>query len=291
MMLSPKQIAEALQVSESSVKRWCDSGRLQTQYTSGGHRRVGTKSLLKFLRDSNKTIVHPEILGLPAVQDEEELNTEILSEQLCDALLKLNESRCREIISELYLSGLSVLQIMETVIVPALHLIGDRWVCGDAQIFQERRGCEIVTILIHDLRRMIEEPPAKAPLAIGGAVSGDLYRIPSLVIETVLKEIGWNATSLGENLPLETFASAIEALKPTLVWLSLSYIRDTGQFLKEYQNFNEKYGDRVAIIIGGRAATPELLQQMKYFSYCETAERLVELCQTWTSLRQPAQSS
>ncbi|TWT59563.1 B12 binding domain protein [Rubinisphaera italica] len=291
MMLSPKQIAEALQVSESSVKRWCDSGRLKTQYTSGGHRRVGTKSLLQFLRDSNKTLVHPELLGLPAFPADENADPEKLSEQLCEALLNLDETRSRQIISELYLSGLSVLQIMETIIVPALHLIGDRWQCGDVQIFQERRGCEIVTILIHDLRRMIDEPPAEAPQAIGGAVSGDPYKIPSLVIETVLKEIGWNATSLGENLPLETFASAIDALNPTMLWLSLSYLRDVNQFLQEYQTFYQKYGDRVAIIIGGRAATPELLKQMKFFSYCESAERLVELCQTWSTIQQPHQTS
>ena len=64
--LSPKQVARAIQVSESSIKRWCDKGVIPTKYTAGGHRRIPLGGLMDFLRSTKHTIAQPEILGLPA---------------------------------------------------------------------------------------------------------------------------------------------------------------------------------------------------------------------------------
>ena len=51
-LLTPKQVARAINVSESSVKRWCDKGVIPTQYTAGGHRRIPLSGLMEFLRSS-----------------------------------------------------------------------------------------------------------------------------------------------------------------------------------------------------------------------------------------------
>jgi len=39
--LSPRELAEALGVSESSLKRWVDAGKIAASRTEGGHRRKG----------------------------------------------------------------------------------------------------------------------------------------------------------------------------------------------------------------------------------------------------------
>ena len=39
-LLSPKELADAIGVSESSIKRWVDNGEIQATKTSGGHRRI-----------------------------------------------------------------------------------------------------------------------------------------------------------------------------------------------------------------------------------------------------------
>ena len=38
--LSPKTLADALGTSESSVRRWCDAGKMAAIRTAGGHRRI-----------------------------------------------------------------------------------------------------------------------------------------------------------------------------------------------------------------------------------------------------------
>ncbi|MFN9880569.1 MAG: helix-turn-helix domain-containing protein, partial [Planctomycetota bacterium] len=49
-LFTPKQIAKAIQVSESSIKRWCDQGLIATSYTAGGHRRVQVSAFLEFVK-------------------------------------------------------------------------------------------------------------------------------------------------------------------------------------------------------------------------------------------------
>ena len=47
---SPKQVAERLGVSESSVKRWLDQGVVPVLRTAGGHRRISEESVEELLR-------------------------------------------------------------------------------------------------------------------------------------------------------------------------------------------------------------------------------------------------
>ncbi len=46
-LLTPKQVARAIQVSESSIKRWCDRGTIPAEYTAGGHRRIPLAELVR----------------------------------------------------------------------------------------------------------------------------------------------------------------------------------------------------------------------------------------------------
>ena len=49
-MISPKQFGQVIGMSESSLKRWVDSGHLQVTRTVGGHRRISVKEALRFIR-------------------------------------------------------------------------------------------------------------------------------------------------------------------------------------------------------------------------------------------------
>ena len=71
--LSPKQIAQVLNTSESSVKRWCDQGRIPMVRTAGGHRRVPLAGLAEYLRDTGQNLPSefsqddPDTIGGPSL--------------------------------------------------------------------------------------------------------------------------------------------------------------------------------------------------------------------------------
>ncbi len=278
-LLTPKQVAQAIQVSESSVKRWCDKGVIPTRYTAGGHRRIPLGGLMDFLKAKNFAIVEPELLGLPPVRAATPQTVGQAAVLLSEALLRGDEQQCRQIIVDLYLAEHSVASLCDQVMGQAFHMIGDRWECGEAEVYQERRGCEIALRVLHEIRRYLPVPDREAPIAIGGSPEGDLYKLSTTMAELVLRDAGWRATSLGNNLPFRTLAAAIEEHHPRILWLSCSHIEHPSRFADSYSELYDNYGMDVAFVLGGRALTDLLRKRIKYAAYCDTMQHLESCAQ------------
>jgi len=278
--LTPKQVARAIGVSESSVKRWCDKGVIQTQCTEGGHRRILMSDFLAFVRAGKHDLVRPEVAGLPATSGQSSRVVDRASDHLLTALLEGDEERCRRITLDLYLAQRRIVSICDDVYAPAFLEIGDRWECGDAHVYQERRSCEIALRVFYELRGLLPPPSIKAPLAIGGAGPGDQYHLATTMVELVLREAGWNAVSLGANLPLETLAIAIETHQPRLFWLSCSHLADESQFLRDYASIQKRLGGQTSIVVGGRAITPKLRRKIRCAAHCDSMADLQSFAKT-----------
>ena len=287
---SPKQIARALEVSESSVKRWCDRGLIEFQKTAGGHRRVLLGELVRFLKDQRKSIVRPQLLGLPAVREAQPASYTRSAELFTESLIAGDLDLCRQIILDLFLSEFSVSKICDEFIASAMEVIGERWECGDGEVFQERRGCEIVLVVLHELRRLLPPAAAERPVAIGATAEGDYYGLGTSMAELVLLDSGWNAASLGSNLPYETLASAIRQHRPRLFWLSCSHLPNREQFLANYAMLHEEFGLDVAFVVGGRELDDSLRRQMQYAAYCDNMQHLEAFARTALSLSRTGNS-
>ena len=87
-LVSPKQVARAIGVSESSLKRWCDRGLIKTVKTAGGHRKMEIGEVLAFIRENDHALVAPELLGLPPVSQLAALGLVRGKDRLVRALLE-----------------------------------------------------------------------------------------------------------------------------------------------------------------------------------------------------------
>jgi excisionase family DNA binding protein len=279
-LLTPKQVARALNVSESSVKRWCDRGVIATQYTAGGHRRIPLAAMMEFIRAGKHTLVHPEALGLPATSGQSERVVERAREKMTAALLAGDDSGCRQLAIDLYLAEHNLSVICDDVFAAAFREIGNRWSCGEAEVYQERRGCEITMRILRELRSLLPAPSQQAPLAIGGAPAGDPYSLGTTMAELVLRDTKWNAVSLGNNLPFATLAAAIREHRPKLVWLSCSFLADAESFLSGYSELHEEFAAEGALVVGGYALTEDIRRRMKFSAYCDNMQHLEGFAQT-----------
>lgn len=257
-LLSPKQVATSIGVSESSLKRWCDQGVITTERTPGGHRRIRVREVIRFLREQSHPLVRPEVLGLPVGSGQGAHPVETARQTLFDALRDGDHEQANRVVVDFYLSGASILRVCEDLITPTLHAIGDGWECGQIEVYQEHRACEFLNRILFSLRSLLPPPAPGAPTAIGGSPPGDNYRLATLMVELVLADDGWNAVSLGSSLPFATIASAIARHRPGLVWLSFSHIPDLEAMRSDFQEFLDSIAESTPIVVGGRLAEPLL---------------------------------
>ena len=281
--LSPKQVARAIGVSESSLKRWVDQGLIQAVRTAGGHRKLPLEDVLRFLRERNHPIIAPELLQLPAVSPHSELGLRRGSDRLLEALLAGNEELARQVVFDLYLAKHSICEICDQVIAVAFQTIGVKWSCQEIDVYQERRGCEIALHVLYELRRAVPQPDSHW-VAVGGTMHGDQYSIPVTMAELVLRGAGWHACSLGTSLPTESLIKAIQESDAQLFWLSISHISDEAAFIQQFAMISAAATHRgTALVVGGRALSETLRRELNYSAFCDTMQHLDRFARTLRS--------
>lgn len=272
--LSPKQVARAIGVSESSLKRWCDRGLLPTVRTPGGHRRLPLAGVLKFVKETGRELAEPEILGLPTSVGTGPRVFRRASEELTQALLDGSEERARRIVLDLFLKQHRLSVICDQVLAEALHRIGDGWGCGTVAVYEERRACEIVLALVRELKQLLPSP-TEGKRAMGGTCEGDPYQLPTSMVALVLTQCGYDAGSLGAGIPFGSLAAAIRKHRPDLFWLSVSHLPDSEVFLENFDELGHVAAEHnVPLVVGGRALTESLRRQMHYTVFCDTLGHL-----------------
>jgi len=277
--LSPKEVAEAIGVSESSIKRWADSGRIRVSRTAGGHRRISRVEAIRFVRDNRISVIHPALLGMPDVASlgPDLPPDELLADQFYEFLESGQRTRARGLVLSLYLQGMPVAAICDGPIRESMHRLGELWLHSDEGIFVEHRATDICIEAIEQLR--VTLPPVDertAPVAVGGAAEHDPYLLPTLMAATVLAAEGFFTVNLGPNTPLRSFGHAVMRHRPRLVWLSVSIANEPATFALAVTDLSEqlrRLGD-AKLVVGGRGATELGLRSTNSLLVVDSMENL-----------------
>lgn len=256
-ILTPRQLADAIGVSESSVKRWVDDGHIVATRTAGGHRRIALQEAARYLRENGTVVVRPDVLGLDDVSAlaESENTADSTDERLFGYLKSGAAAEARGLIVSRYLEGSSVAEIVDGPIAYAMTKIGEAWASHPSGIFWEHRATQVAIQSMIRLRLLLS-PQEGAPVAVGGAPSGDPYILPSLAVAAVLEGEGLRTTNLGPETPLGSLAIGLEDLDARLVWLSVSVAANLDTLRREIDGLVPKLAARGAIlVVGGSQAS------------------------------------
>jgi len=261
------QVSRALGVSVSTVKRWVDDGILKAQVSPGGHRKLLLREVLQ-LAQSGK-LPYAEVAKIVPLANNSRSELPQLRTHLDAAIRRSDADSIQTLIFEAYRSGHPIEVLADSLIAITLRDLGHAWVNGTVSIMHEHLITQAFVAALYQLHGNLPvlQDPAR-PLAIGAAPEADHYILPSLLAKTTLQDAGWNAINIGPNTPFSALLSALEELRPRLVWLSVSHLAEPNRFVEEYRRFYRSAEERgVAVALGGQALTHELRSQLPYTTF------------------------
>lgn len=256
--LTPRDLADALGVSESSLKRWADDGVIPVSRTAGGHRRIAIADAVRFARESGLHVEHPEALGLEEIVPAGAAREGGTSEALFAAFLRDDWRVARGLVVGAYLAGQSVATICDGPIREALGRAGELWQHGSEGIVIEHRAVDTCLQALSFIRSLIPAAASDAPVALGAAVAGDPYVLPSLSAAVVLADAGYRDVNLGPTMPTAALASAAERYAPRLVWRTTSIPTDHETLRRDVAGVLERLAEPAVLVVGGRGMPPGL---------------------------------
>jgi MerR family transcriptional regulator, light-induced transcriptional regulator len=290
-LFSTAELARMWNVSESTVKRWADSGDLTCVKTRGGHRRFTLGEISRFQRAQGFDAVGSLTPIADSEGSEERPEIERALERLdFDALAEIFRLRAlagdtdgvETVLARCYLRGIPPIDMLERILTPALHAIGELWVRGEVTVADEhlatRTTVDAVTRLHPNLIR--RSPNGRA--AVVGCPEGELHEVAIRCVASLLDLEGWTTVSLGMNTPFFSFSDALDRHRPDLVCVSSTHLVDLDRQAREYATFHDaarRAGVRVAI--GGAGFRDSVVRsRFPHDLYAERMRDLVRFAST-----------
>ncbi|MEZ6047376.1 MAG: helix-turn-helix domain-containing protein [Planctomycetaceae bacterium] len=237
--LTPKQLARAIGVSESSVKRWCDAGLIENSLTSGGHRRLLLDSVQEFLKANNHQVLDPGIFELNFSIGKSDQSLVRGRRDFVEALINGSETQLRQILRNYLAAGHSAAVVFDQILFPARTELRARIARHELEPHLDRFGTEICLRLVQELQSELELHDQAVPLALVAGLDGATDSLRLNAMEYLLCQQGWNAHSLGAMLPFQQLEVAIQTQKPLLLYLDVEEIRNQDAFLKALEHLEQ----------------------------------------------------
>ncbi len=282
--LSTSEFAEAIGISESSVRRLTDCGELRIHRTKGGHRKIPLAEAIRYVREAHIRIQRPDLLGLVG-GDESATESSSESERFLAALSEGHYEAVIGLIQSIYVNGSSIAAICDGPIRQSMQKIGETWPHDKRSIFIEHRATMLCVRALCQIRLSLPEIEVNALSAMGAAPQDDPYLLPGLMASLVLHECGFDEVNLGPSTPLDVLLDSVETEKPEVVWISItSPIRSRAHHrdIERLAEVIRDYGG--TFLIGGQKATTyegkgaiqcsSMQDISQYASQCRAARQL-----------------
>jgi DNA-binding transcriptional MerR regulator/methylmalonyl-CoA mutase cobalamin-binding subunit len=158
---------------------------------------------------------------------------------------------------ELHLERASVAlsrnSLLERLMVPLLHRLGELWQKGELRPTHEHLASAVVRSFLGGMYRACDTP-ATAPHLLATTPARQRHELGALIVAAVAAGEGWRATYLGPDLPPEEIAAAAREKGARVVALSLVYPPDDPLLGDDLRRLRRLLPSTTAMIAGGRAA-------------------------------------
>lgn len=207
-VLSTREVARLLRVSEATIKRWADDGLLSCFKTPGGHRKFRLEDINVF-RSSRGFVQSSDPLadGTAGV----------------DELMRLALSGDGIALANTLIAALGRGEPLEKLcdewLLPMMVEVGARWECGALSVAQEHIVSQTVIDSLSQVAVVVQADP-KRGIALTGCLEGERHDIGSRMASLILRKHGYRVLQLGADTPVADVMNLAERENVTLIALS-----------------------------------------------------------------------
>ncbi len=256
--LSTQDVASMIAVTESTVKRWADEGRIPCHRTLGGHRKFLLKDILAFAERNAYPLVggsapplskhQAEILEFSVLTK----NYHKISQLLYDEALQGDRQGLYELLSYLTRSRVAFSTLADEIIRPAMVRIGEEWMQGKLEINREHLASNAIVEALIRLGSQLYHKPDNGLSAVCACVEGDHHEIGLRMVAYALEAEGWKVHYLGANTPVSTIRDFLKQRKPELMCISATTFNGSEETLRNLRSIGDATTSlRTAYVVGG----------------------------------------
>jgi excisionase family DNA binding protein len=261
--LTTKEVARLCRVSDATVKRWEDAGLLQSERTSGGHRRFRVEEVVRFQREQNlglkKSHGDESVVSVAARRE----NKHSSGTPFFRCLIAGCEEAAANLLIGEYLKDRTMTEIFDDFVCPAMRTVGELWLKGKLTISQEHLATRTAQNSIYKLRNSLPVPTMTDKLAVCCSIEGDFHELPAYLAQVTIENEGWEVLNFGANTPFKCLAKEIFQHSPQLICLSATIITDVEIIVRDYKCFAERVGRlKIPIILGGRVFKDKSIRKL-----------------------------
>ena len=276
--ISPKEFAAAIGSSESSLKRWLDQGVMPCTKTPGGHRRIEVNEAIKYVRESDLTLVQPQVLGIPTAMGDIQKSQKRQIIDFLQCLKEGNDNHAKQYLVNEFMNGKSLAEIFDGTIKNSLEFLGQIHEEDAESIFLEHRATQICISCINFLSQYLSSSHTEFN-AVSCSLEGDIYILPSLGTSVVIMENAGNCINIGPHTPISVIKQTVKnsRMKIDLVCISINDVIDvkqTNQDLISLSNILNAL--EIELVIGGRSSDKINLSKLKEASHFNNMLQLDE---------------
>lgn len=260
LLISTKEVAAMLNVTETTIKRWADENVLNCVRTHGGHRKFFLKDVVQFAENNGFTVGGSQPPPMSR-QQMERLQVGVHTHDYAKIATVLKEEALQSdregltmLLLYLYKRHIPLPVVLDRIVLPAFAEIGRDWEKGELGIDQEHAASHA---LAEALVRTAPELHRKKPnnkLALCACPEGELHELGLLGLAYSLECEGWGVYYLGGNTPVESIASVARVKRPDLVCLSLTsaeHGRNLSEGLRKLASTVHAYNGK--FLLGGQS--------------------------------------
>ena len=153
------------------------------------------------------------------------------------------------------LAALSIDAVLEDVVLPYLHELGDRWEAGQVSVAQEHFASNLLRGRLLGLARDWDATTGQC--LVLACPPGERHDLPLIVFGIVAGRRGWRVTFLGGDTPFDTLERTARTERAALVVLSVS----TPDVIERHPDALRHLASVAPFAIGGNA-DPERVREL-----------------------------